>query len=61
MPDASTQAKLVQEKLVKNDIPVLLSKLVLNGKREEALELLIAWGTHHKDNQTIWNEAKTLL
>jgi nickel-dependent lactate racemase len=58
---STIQTDLVQAKLIKTEIPTLLSKLVLNGKKEEALDLLIAWGTHQKDNQTIWNEAKALL
>lgn len=61
MTNSMTQAKLVQDKLIKTEIPVLLSKLVLEGKKEKALELLIAWGTHHKDNETVWREAKALL
>lgn len=61
MSDPSDQSKYVQTKLIKIEIPVLLSKLILNGNKEDALALLIAWGTHQKDNQTIWNEAKALL
>ncbi len=61
MTSPMLQMKFVQEKLIKNDIPVLLSKLVQEDKKEDALRLLIAWGTHEKDNQTIWNEAKALL
>jgi len=53
--------KLVQEKLIKTEIPILLSKLVLAGKKDEALRLLIAWGTHQKDNLTVWSEAKSYL
>ena len=51
MTDPTIQMKHVQEKLIKTDIPVLLSKLALEGKKEDALRLLIAWGTHEKDNQ----------
>lgn len=61
MTNLTAQQKLVQAKLIKTEIPVLLSKLVLEGKQEEALELLVAWGTHQKDNETIWREAKVLL
>jgi hypothetical protein len=43
------------------EIPELLSQLVLNGKKEEALQLLKEWGTHTKVNSDIWNEAKELL
>lgn len=61
MTNSLSQMKFVQEKLIKTDIPVLLSKLVQDGKKEDALRLLIAWGTHEKDNESIWNEAKALL
>lgn len=61
MGDQTAQMKLVQDKLIKTEIPVLLSKLILNGKKEDALRLLIAWGTHEKDNKTIWAEARELL
>lgn len=61
MTTSMTQAKLVQEKLIQTEIPVLLSRLVLESKKEEALELLIAWGTRQKDNETVWREAQTLL
>jgi len=61
MKDPTAQMKIVQEKLIKNEIPVLLTKLVQAGKKDEALTLLISWGTHEKDNHTIWSEAKTLL
>jgi len=61
MSEYTTQAKIAQAKLIKTEIPVLLAKLVLNGERDKALELLIAWGTHQKDEVAIWNEAQTLL
>lgn len=58
---SNPQAKLIQNKLIKTEIPELLAKLVLNNKQEESLDLLIAWGTHQKDNRTVWGEAKELL
>lgn len=61
MTNPDTQARIVQEKLIKTQIPELLAKLVLDGKKEEALALLIAWGTHEKDNYAVWTEAKGLL
>jgi len=61
MTHSNNQSKLVQEKLMKTEIPELLAKLVLNNQKEDALALLIAWGTHQKNNEAIWNEAKALL
>jgi|GEM_PF-6432323 hypothetical protein len=43
------------------EIPILLSRLVQRGKKEEALTLLSEWGNHTKVNSDIWNEAKELL
>jgi len=61
MSDYATQAKFIQAKLIKTEIPELLAKLVLNGRQEEALQLLTAWGTHSKDDEQVWTEAKKLL
>lgn len=60
MADNTKQARYVQEKLIKTEIPVILSQLVLEGKKNEALELLIAWGTRQKDNESVWEEARLL-
>lgn len=57
----ANQEKFVQDKLIKNDIPVLLTKLVQGGQKEEALQLLIAWGTHEKNIETVYQEAKAFL
>ncbi|MGI6448733.1 MAG: hypothetical protein ACOX3R_00135 [Desulfitobacteriia bacterium] len=61
MTNPTNQTEFVQAKLIKTEIPVLLSKLILAGKRDEALNLLLAWGTKQKDEQTVWQEAKALL
>ncbi|HHV64593.1 MAG TPA: hypothetical protein GXX46_05920 [Peptococcaceae bacterium] len=61
MTNTANQAEFVRAKLIKTEIPVLLAKLILAGKRDEALNLLIAWGTKQKDEETIWQDAKALL
>jgi len=61
MSDFAAQAKFMQTKLIKTEVPELLAKLVLNGCQEEALQLLIDWGTHVKDDEQVWAEAKKLL
>ncbi len=61
MTNPAVPSKFMEDKLIKNEIPELLAKLVLNDQKDEALKLLIAWGTHEKDNKTIWDEAKNAL
>ena len=61
MANPEGERNFAQAQIMKNDIPVYLSKLVLAGKEEQALQLLVDWGTHAKDNPTIWTEARALL
>lgn len=46
---------------IRNELPELLSKLALQGQTEEALRLLLEWGTFQKKRYMIYNEARTLL
>lgn len=61
MSNPSSERNFAQAKIMMNDIPVYLSKLVLAGKEDQALQLLVDWGTHAKNNETVWNEARALL
>ncbi len=61
MTDSAGQGDFARAQIIKTDLPVLLSKLVLAGREEQALNLLVDWGTHAKTHETIWNEAKALL
>lgn len=47
--------------MIRGELPELLAQLASLGKREEALNLLVQWGTHSKANSKIWKEAKELL
>lgn len=44
-----------------SELPELLSKLVLEGKKNEAMSLLVEWGNHSRPNSAIWSEAKEIL
>lgn len=44
-----------------SELPELLSKLVLEGKKNEAMSLLVEWGNHSRPNSVIWSEAKEIL
>ena len=46
---------------ISSELPELLAKLVDLDRREEALELIVQWGTHIKANSEVWEEAKGLL
>lgn len=46
---------------IRDELPELLSKLVQEGHREEALRLLVEWGTFQKKRYKIYNEARILL
>ena len=46
---------------IRNDLPELLSRLALEGQEEEALRLLVEWGTYSKQRYKIFNEARALL
>ena len=55
-------AQLVrQHAQVRSELPELLSKLVALGRKDEALNLLVQWGTHVRANSEVWGEAKELL
>lgn len=47
--------------MVGRQLPELLAQLVQSGKKEDALSLLVEWGTHSKPNSEIWGKAKELL
>lgn len=47
--------------MVGRQLPELLAKLAEQGKKEEAISLLISWGTHSKANSQVWEQAKQLL
>jgi len=46
---------------IKSELPELLSKLVILGRKDEAVDLLIQWGTHTLANSEVWERAKELL
>lgn len=46
---------------IRNELPELLSRLALEGQKEEALRLLVEWGTYKKKRYKIYNEARNLL
>ena len=46
---------------IRSEIPELLAELVNAGRKDDALKLLVQWGTHTKVNSEIWEEAKELL
>lgn len=46
---------------IHSELPELLAKLANADRKEEALDLLIQWGTHAKPNSEIWKEARELL
>lgn len=46
---------------IRKELPELLSRLVLEGQKEEASQLLVEWGTHQKKRYKIYNEARILL
>jgi hypothetical protein len=47
--------------MVGRQLPELLAKLAQSGKKEDALALLVDWGTHNKANSEVWEQAKDLL
>ena len=47
--------------MIRGELPELLAELANLGKREEALNLLIQWGTHSRVNSEVWEEAKRLI
>ncbi len=47
--------------MIRNELPVLLSRLALEGREEDALRLLVEWGTYQKKRYRIYNEARALL
>jgi len=60
--DATEFNELVQHHvMIMTQIPELLAQLAISGKQNEALELLIQWGTYEKVNSELWSEAKQLL
>jgi len=44
-----------------SEIPELLARLVNTGKTDDAVKLLVQWGTHTKVNTELWKEATQLL
>lgn len=46
---------------IRNELPELLSRLALEGQKEEALNFLVEWGTFKKKRYKIYNEARSLL
>ena len=46
---------------IRNELPELLSRLALEGKKDGALRLLVDWGTYKKKRYIIYNEARELL
>lgn len=46
---------------IRNELPELLSRLATEGQQEEALRLLVEWGTFKKKRYEIYNEARVLL
>lgn len=46
---------------IRNELPVLLSRLATEGQEDEALRLLVEWGTYQKKRYKIYNEARALL
>lgn len=55
------QEKIQYHAAISSEIPILLSGLVHNGMKVEALDLLDQWATHAKANSEIWKIAKDLL
>lgn len=47
--------------MVGRQLPELLAQLVQSGKKDEAVSLLVEWGTHTKANSEVWKHAKGLL
>lgn len=46
---------------IRSELPGLLAQLVQTGNKEDALRLLVGWGTREIKNSQIWREAKLLL
>ena len=46
---------------IRNELPELLSRLAQEGQEEDALRLLVEWGTNKKKRYKIYNEARLLL
>ncbi len=46
---------------IRNKLPELLSQLAIEGQEEEALRLLVEWGTNKKKRYVLYNEARALL
>ena len=46
---------------IRNELPELLSRLAIEGQEEEALRLLVEWGTNKKKRYELYNEARALL
>ncbi|KUO58994.1 MAG: hypothetical protein APF84_05935 [Gracilibacter sp. BRH_c7a] len=46
---------------IRNELPELLSRLAIEGQEEEAIRLLVEWGTFKKKRFEIYNEARVLL
>jgi hypothetical protein len=46
---------------IQSELPEVLAELAAHGQEAEALELLVAWGTHSKANSEVWQEARNLL
>ena len=46
---------------IRSELPNLLATLVQTGKQDDAVRLLVGWGTKSIKNSQIWKEAKQLL
>jgi len=46
---------------IRNELPELLSRLALEGRPDDALRLLVDWGTFKRRRYQIYNEARQLL
>lgn len=57
----SLQEQINFHVMVGSQLPEFLAQLAQSGREEDALSLLVAWGTHSKANSVVWGEAKALL
>jgi len=55
------QEEIQYHATIRSELPELLAKLAQEGKQDDALRLLIQWGTHAMVNSEVWKEAKELL
>lgn len=55
------QEEIQYHMAIRLELPELLAELVSSDQKDEALVLLVQWGTHTKPNSEIWKEAKKLL